>query len=172
MKLSLIAFLSAITSRVAAETKLTLLHGRFIYFVVLSHSFGPMDQHLDSHDFRFRFIHTETVNDHHSHLTERSAGYVNVFGEDIPPSVSANNGNTTYVRAYFGGFPRLVTAFQDLENDAAERGRDVLRLHAGDAITGTTFYTLFKGDADAKLMTHLCFDVFAPGNHEVRNVDS
>ena len=35
------------------------------------------------------------INDHHSHLTEKSAGYVNIFGEDIPSSVSANNGNTT-----------------------------------------------------------------------------
>lgn len=62
-----------------------------------------------------------------------------------------------------------MTAFQELENDAASRGREVLKLHAGDAITGTTYFTLFKGDADAKLMTHLCFDAFAPGNHEVRN---
>lgn len=107
------------------------------------------------------------MNDHHSHLTEKSAEYVNIFGDDIPASVSANNGDTTYVRAYFGGYPRIVTAFHELELMAAEKGREVLKLHAGDAITGTTYFTLFEGDADAKLMTHVCFDAFAPGNHEV-----
>jgi len=108
------------------------------------------------------------ANDHHSHLTEKSAGYVNIFGDDIPKSVSASNGNTTYIRAYFGGYPRIVTAFRDLELEAVGSGRDVLKLHAGDAITGTTYFTLFEGDADAKLMTHICFDAFSPGNHEVR----
>lgn len=41
---------------------------------------------------QLRLLH---INDHHSHLTERSAGYVNIFGDDIPSDVSANNGDTT-----------------------------------------------------------------------------
>ena len=35
------------------------------------------------------------------------------------------------VRAYYGGYPRLVTAFAELESEAVEAGRDVLKLHAG-----------------------------------------
>ncbi len=112
------------------------------------------------------------VNDHHSHLTEASAGYVNIYGDDIPSAVSASNQGTTYIRAYFGGYPRLVTAFNDLHAAAEEQGRDVLRLHAGDAITGTIYFTLFEGDADAKLMTHICFDAFVPGNHEFDKGDA
>ena len=38
--------------------------------------------------------------------------------------------------------------------------------------TGTTYFTLFEGDADAKLMTHICFDAFAPGNHEFDKGDA
>ena len=112
------------------------------------------------------------INDHHSHLTERSAGYVNIFGDDIPAEVAANNGGTTYIRAYYGGMPRLVTAFNELQDEAESNGRDVLRVHAGDAITGTTYFTLFEGDADAKLMNHICFDAFAPGNHEFDKGDA
>ena len=112
------------------------------------------------------------INDHHSHLTESSAGYVNIYGDDIPAEVAANNGDTTYIRAYYGGMPRLVTAFNDLQTAAEAEGRSVLRVHAGDAITGTTFFTLFEGDADAKLMTHICFDAFAPGNHEFDKGDA
>lgn len=112
------------------------------------------------------------VNDHHSHLTESSAGYVNIYDSDVPADVSANNGDSTYLRAYYGGYPRIVTAFHALQAAAEADGRDVLKVHAGDAITGTTFYTLFQGDADAKMMTHVCFDAFAPGNHEFDKGDA
>lgn len=112
------------------------------------------------------------INDHHSHLTEGSAGYLNIYDEDIPSDVAANNGGTTYLRAYYGGMPRLVTAFDALQAEAESNGRDVLRLHGGDAITGTTYFTLFEGDADAKLMTHICFDAFVPGNHEFDKGDA
>jgi len=106
------------------------------------------------------------LNDHHSHLSESSAGYVNIQNDDIPTSVSENNGNTKDLRVFYGGFPRLVTAMNALQSEAETNDRDVLRLHAGDAITGTTYFTLFEGDADAKLMSHICLDAFAPGNHE------
>jgi 5'-nucleotidase len=112
------------------------------------------------------------LNDHHSHLSESSSGYVSIRDDDIPASVSASNGNTKDLRAYYGGFPRLVTAINQLHLEASNSGRDVLRLHAGDAITGTTYFTLFEGDADAKLMSHICLDAFAPGNHEFDKGDA
>jgi len=124
---------------------------------------------LSKADTHLTLLH---INDHHSHLTESSAGYVNIYGDDIPADVSASNGNTTYIRAYYGGFPRMVTALNDLKASAEALGRDVLKLHAGDAITGTTYFTLFEGAADAKLMTHACFDAFAPGNHEFDKGDA
>jgi 5''-nucleotidase/2'',3''-cyclic phosphodiesterase and related esterases len=124
---------------------------------------------LTAADTKLTLLH---INDHHSHLTEASAGYVNIYGADIPASVRANNGGTNEIRAYYGGYPRLVTAFQELEVAARHSGRDVLKLHAGDAITGTTYFTLFEGAADAKLMTHVCFDAFTLGNHEFDKGDT
>jgi len=59
----------------------------------------------------------------------------------------------------------MVTAFNELKYEAEELGRDVMLLHAGDAITGSLYYTLFEGDADAAMMSHICFDAFVPGNH-------
>ena len=47
-----------------------------------------------------------------------------------------------------------------------------MKLHAGDAITGDLYYTLFKGAADAALMNELCFDAFALGNHEFDDGDA
>lgn len=112
------------------------------------------------------------INDHHSHLTESSAGYLNIYASDIPSAVTDMHGGTTYLRAYYGGFPRVITAMNELKASAEANGREVLKLHAGDAITGTTYFTLFEGDADAKLMNHACFDVFTPGNHEFDKGDA
>jgi 5'-nucleotidase / UDP-sugar diphosphatase len=68
----------------------------------------------------------------------------------------------------FGGFPRVTAKIKELES----RLDNVVKVHAGDAITGTLFYTLFKGEADAALMNTACFDVFALGNHEFDDGDA
>ena len=49
---------------------------------------------------------------------------------------------------------------------------NLLKLHAGDAVTGTLYYTFFKGEADAKMMNTICFDAFEPGNHEFDDGDA
>lgn len=62
----------------------------------------------------------------------------------------------------------MTAKIKDLES----RLDNVVKLHAGDAITGTLYYTLFRGEADADLMNTVCFDVFALGNHEFDDSDS
>lgn len=86
------------------------------------------------------------VNDHHSHLLPMSRTPLLVDGE--------------VVRVETGGFARVVTKIKAIRQQRS----NVLALHAGDAITGTLFYTLFDGVADAELMNQVCFDAFALGN--------
>lgn len=93
------------------------------------------------------------VNDHHSQL-EAFANTELMLG-----------GVAT--RVELGGFPRVTTAFQRYANRS-----DVIKLHAGDAITGSLYYTLFKGEADAAMMNSVCFDAFALGNHEFDDSDA
>jgi len=93
------------------------------------------------------------VNDHHSQL-DAFANTELVLG-----------GVATQVD--LGGFPRVTTAFQRYANRS-----DVIKLHAGDAITGSLYYTLFKGEADAAMMNSVCFDAFALGNHEFDDGDA
>lgn len=88
------------------------------------------------------------INDHHSHLRANT-------GQDLTLA-----GKVT--RVEMGGFPRVVAKI----NEMAETSDNVLKIHAGDAITGDLYYTLFKGEADARLMNEVCFDAFALGNHE------
>ena len=94
------------------------------------------------------------INDHHSHLKPDSRMSLTLGGK------------STRVRS--GGMPAVVAKMKKLEaaND------NVIKLHAGDAISGSLFFTLFKGEADAALMNEICFDAFALGNHEFNEGDS
>ena len=94
------------------------------------------------------------INDHHSHL--RADGRMSL----------KINGEKTRVKS--GGFPAVVSTF----NNLSKGKKNVLKLHAGDAITGDLYYTLFKGEADAALMNQVCFDAFAIGNHEFDDGDT
>ncbi len=95
--------------------------------------------------FSLRILH---INDHHSRVAPDSGQVLLLDGEPM--------------QVTFGGFPQLVTAFGELARGA----NHVLRLHAGDAMTGDLYYTLFAGEADADLMNQVCFDAFEVGNHE------
>ncbi len=98
-------------------------------------------------------IHIAHINDHHSHL------------EAIPDFEISLDGVPMRVEA--GGFPRLTTLFK-----ASQGLPNLLKLHAGDAMTGTLYHTLYQGEADAALMNSVCFDAFELGNHEFDEGDA
>jgi len=93
------------------------------------------------------------INDHHSNLEPLKDFELRIDG--VPTRVD------------MGGFARVVSAFKGYESQP-----NLLKIHAGDAITGTLFYTVFKGEADAALMNRVCFDSFTLGNHEFDDSDA
>ena len=93
------------------------------------------------------------LNDHHSQLEPFSNVELSLGG--VPTRVS------------LGGFARQTTVFKSLAGTP-----NLLKLHAGDAITGSLYYTFFKGQADARMMNTICFDAFVPGNHEFDDSDA
>ncbi|MDO8904086.1 5'-nucleotidase C-terminal domain-containing protein [Hydrogenophaga sp.] len=93
------------------------------------------------------------INDHHSQLDPFANTVLQIGG--------------VATRVDLGGFARVTSAFK-----AAPAKANVLKLHAGDAITGSLYYTLFKGEADAAMMNTVCFDAFALGNHEFDDSDA
>ncbi|WP_233546003.1 NAD nucleotidase [Salinibius halmophilus] len=103
-----------------------------------------------SQAFDLTLIH---INDHHSNL-EPSTLDIQLDGEAT--------------RVEVGGFPRITNAIAQLR----ETRPNPVALHAGDAITGDLYYTLFRGEADAALMNTVCFDAFALGNHEFDDGDA
>ena len=105
--------------------------------------------------FELNIIH---INDHHSHLEPDDGDLV--IGQDA-------GGEDVEVEVELGGFPQVVRKIDDLR---ASLENEIV-LHAGDAITGTIFYSIFGGAADAKMMNNVCFDAFALGNHEFDDSD-
>jgi len=93
------------------------------------------------------------VNDHHSNIRPFETTLV-------------VDGVSTTVE--LGGFARLASLFRQ----ASATTPNLLKLHAGDAITGTPYYTFFDGETDALAMNAICFDAFIPGNHEFDDGDA
>lgn len=106
------------------------------------------------------------MNDHHSHLAAKTFDYdvsaLNLSTKD------ATGAAVKEVQVSYGGFPKMVSLF----NRLSQQSDHVLKLHAGDAMTGTLYHSLFKGQADAEMMNQICFDAFALGNHEFDEGDS
>ena len=93
------------------------------------------------------------INDHHSQLDAFADIELTLGG--VPTQVE------------MGGFARQAAMFKSVA-----RTKNLLKLHAGDALTGSLYYTLFKGAADAQMMNSICFDAFTPGNHEFDDGDT
>ncbi|MFN3630690.1 MAG: metallophosphoesterase, partial [Casimicrobiaceae bacterium] len=98
------------------------------------------------------------INDHHSRLDP----------ETIAVRLTNATGERERVTVDLGGFARVKQAIDEL----AGTNPNVLRLHAGDAITGDLYFTLDEGKSDAALMNTVCFDAMALGNHEFDNGDA
>ena len=103
------------------------------------------------------------INDHHSNLAERS--------KTLRLKTGAAETTRAEVKVTAAGFPRVKAAIDAL---AAQAGPNVLKLHAGDATTGTLYFNRAgaAGEPDAALMNTVCFDAFTLGNHEFDKGDS
>ena len=83
---------------------------------------------------------------------------------------SVANGPQVAVATDAAGFPRVTATIEALAKDSD----NVLKLHAGDALTGTLYFNRAgaEGEADAAMMNTVCFDAFAVGNHEFDKGDA
>ena len=98
------------------------------------------------------------INDHHSHLD----------ADTTTLSLRLADGQRQPVQVERGGFDRVVRAMDRI----AARSPNVIKIHAGDAVTGDLYYSLFQGKSDADLMNLACFDTFTLGNHEFDHGDA
>lgn len=98
------------------------------------------------------------VNDHHSRLDEDTTTLKLLNAAGASKSVTMP----------MGGFARLAAAIK--EESAKEA--NVIKLHAGDALTGDLYFTQSEGEADAVAMNTVCFDAMTFGNHEFDTGDA
>nr|MCH9740843.1 5'-nucleotidase C-terminal domain-containing protein [Campylobacterota bacterium] len=92
------------------------------------------------------------INDHHSHLEEEEKS-LTIKGQKVYANI--------------GGFPRVVSKIKELQ----AKKKNPITLHAGDALQGTMYYTVFKSRADADMMNLIDWDAFELGNHEFDDGD-
>ena len=100
------------------------------------------------------------INDHHSNLDSKKKDF----------KLKNAAGATVTVNADAGGFARVTGAIKAL----SAASPNVLKLHAGDATTGTLYFNRAgdPGEADAAMMNTVCFDAMTLGNHEFDKGDS
>ena len=98
-------------------------------------------------------INIAHINDHHSQLDAFAATELTLDG--------------VATQVELGGFARQTAMFKSVAST-----KNLLKLHAGDALTGSLYYTFFKGAVDAQMMNSICFDAFTPGNHEFDDSDT
>lgn len=87
------------------------------------------------------------LNDTHSHL------------EPVPVELTVMGNKTT---VQLGGFARLKTAVDQMR----AKDPDLVLLHAGDAVQGTLYFTLFNGTVEFDFLNMLGVDAMTFGNHE------
>ena len=116
----------------------------FLFLLGLALVFNTKYLNAAQRPFELTILH---INDHHSHL-------------DPEPLELTANGKTYIIEA--GGMARVASLIKTLKS----RSKNSLVLHAGDAMSGTLYFTLFKGQADVELMNEMGFDAFTLGNHE------
>ena len=87
------------------------------------------------------------MNDTHSFAEPFSASFV----------IDASSTSIT-----LGGYTRLKSALDDVRS----REQNTLTLHAGDAVTGTLYFTKFQGDSDFDFLNYFGVEAMAFGNHE------
>jgi len=110
------------------------------------------------------------VNDHHGHLPSELLTLNRAVWLPLDLTIPQE----ADVKIDYGGLAMIAEVY-DREQEVLERESPnsvVFRLHAGDALTGTAYYSLFKGEVDAKVMNQICFDAFALGNHEFDDGDA
>lgn len=142
-----------VQARARKSTLLACLHITalaLISFASLSHA-QSLKISKDINEKNLFELNIAHVNDHHSNM------------RPFQTTLSLA-GESTQVE--LGGFARLTTLFNSISDKP-----NLLKLHAGDAITGTPYYSFFNGEADAIAMNSICFDAFIPGNHEFDSGD-
>ncbi|WP_298774299.1 bifunctional UDP-sugar hydrolase/5'-nucleotidase [uncultured Shewanella sp.] len=70
------------------------------------------------------------------------------------------------VRTSVGGYPRIAKKLKEAREAAEEKGLPFLALHGGDAFQGSLYFSVLKGEGNAKLLSEMGLDAAALGNHE------
>jgi 5'-nucleotidase len=124
-----------------------------VVFTALGLALAACGGGSDAPSFKPLTLNIAHINDHHSQLDAFAATELTLDG--------------VATQVELGGFARQTALFKSVAGT-----QNLLKIHAGDATTGTLYYTFYKGKVDAQMMNTVCFDAFTPGNHEFDDGDA
>lgn len=122
---------------------------KLVAIALLSASSFGLSANASFADYELTILH---INDWHSRLESNNAF------ESTCSEKDEGEGKC------FGGAARLVTAIKDRR--AANDGKNLLVLNAGDNFQGSLFYTTLKGKAETEILNLIGWDAMTVGNHE------
>jgi len=115
-------------------------------------------------------IHLLHINDAHGHLDAEDLE-LDPVALGIPLGSLTNLTENATLHVKYGGYPMVAQAIAERATDL-KKSAPVFKFHAGDALTGSLYYSLLNSEADAAVMKKVCFDTFTPGNHEFDDGDT
>ncbi len=110
------------------------------------------DNRTDDQRFSLTIAH---INDTHSNFDPLNGSFANADLRDGQP-----------VYNQFGGHPRLLSAVNEIKDNAERQDQSLLFLHGGDAWQGTGYFKLNNGKMNADILSRMALDAMAVGNHE------
>lgn len=114
---------------------------KYILFVLVLIKTICYAEEARTNEFLLNILH---VNDTHSHIKSEK---INIKVDNEEYKIDC------------GGYARYVTKINELKKN------NTLLLNAGDVYSGTIYYTLLKGKADAKCLNMINWDAYEIGNH-------
>lgn len=109
----------------------------------------------ESHISKGLEIHIAHINDTHSAFDPIHSEFETVF-DSGPLSVNTE----------VGGHPRLLTAFELIQDEMEARQEPLLFFHGGDAFQGSAYFLLNEGQMNADILSRFSLDAMVLGNHE------
>ena len=95
-----------------------------------------------------------------------TVAHINDTHSAFDPSKSSFIANDQLVYNEFGGYPRVFQKSNEYRDQAQQKNKSFLFLHAGDAWQGSAYFKINEGLANADLLSQMKIDTMVLGNHE------
>lgn len=74
--------------------------------------------------------------------------------------------HTNDTHSYLDDFAKKAHVINEIKKHNAQKNIDTFLVDSGDTLSGSIYFTMYKGKKEAELLNYLAYDVMTLGNHE------